>query len=89
MSKRCIIEKTEQVGKSGFRGKSNMARESYFVLDCSLYSNSIAEIIVAFNQIGWGYSNNRKEFLPLHDDDVFNWESQPLSVNELLSIISD
>ena len=66
-----------------------MARESYFVLDCSLYSNSIAKIILAFNQIGWGYSDNQKEFLPLHDDDDFNWESQPLSVNELLSIISD
>lgn len=66
-----------------------MARESYFVLDCSLYSNSIAKIILAFNQIGWGYSDNQKEFLPLHDDDDFNWESQPLSVNELLSIISN
>ena len=66
-----------------------MAREAYFVLDCSLYSNSIAKIILAFNQIGWGYSDNQKEYLPLHDDDNFNWESQSLSVTELLSIISD
>ena len=66
-----------------------MAREAYFVLDCSLYSNSIAKIILAFNQIGWGSSDNQKEYLPLHDDDNFNWESQSLSVTELLSIISD
>ena len=66
-----------------------MAREAYFVLDCSLYSNSIAKIIMAFNQIGWSYSANQKEYLPLHDDDNFNWESQPLSDTELLSIISD
>ncbi len=67
-----------------------MAREAYFVLDCSLYSNSIAKIVMAFNQIGWGYSGVQKEFLPLNDEeDGFNWETQPLTVEELLSMISE
>ena len=67
-----------------------MARESYFVFDCSLYSNSIAQIIQAFNRIGWGYSGDQKEFLPLHDEeDGFNWETQALSDEELFSIISE
>ncbi len=66
-----------------------MAREADIILDCSLYSNSIALIISAFNQIGWGYSDKQKEYLPLHDDDNFNWETHTLSVDELLSIISD
>lgn len=67
-----------------------MAREAYFVLDCSLYTDSIAEVISAFHRIGWGYSGDQKEFLPLHDEeDGFNWERQPLAAEELLSLISE
>lgn len=64
-----------------------MARESYLVLNCSLYSESIAEVISAFNKIGWGFAE-KKEYLPLHDNDDFDWQSGLLSAEEVLSLIS-
>lgn len=67
-----------------------MAREAYFVLDCSLYTDSIAEVISAFHRIGWSDPGDQKEFLPLHDEeDGFNWERQPLTAEELLSLVSE
>lgn len=66
-----------------------MAREAYFTIDCSLYSSSIAEIILAFNKIGWGYSENVIEYLPLHDDDMFEWKSEHITIEELLSIVTN
>lgn len=66
-----------------------MAREASFTIDCSLYSNSIAEIILAFNKIGWGYSDNVIEYLPLHDDDMFEWKSENITIEELLSIVTN
>ncbi len=66
-----------------------MAREASFTIDCSLYSSSIAEIISAFNKIGWGYQGDVKEYLPLHDDDMFEWQSETITIDELLSIITN
>lgn len=66
-----------------------MAREASFMIDCSLYSSSIAEIILAFNKIGWSYSENVIEYLPLHDDDMFEWKSENITIEELLSIVTN
>ena len=66
-----------------------MAREASFTIDCSLYSSSIAEVISAFNKIGWGYSDNVRDYLPLHDDDMYEWQAEAISIEELLSIITN
>ncbi len=65
-----------------------MAREADFMMDCSSYSNSIAQIIAAFNQIGWSYSGEQIEYLPLHDHDSFDWQKKTISVEELFSMLS-
>ncbi len=65
-----------------------MAREADFTIDCSSYSNSITQIIDALNRIGWGYSDEQIEYLPLHDNDSFDWQKKTISVEELFSIIS-
>lgn len=66
-----------------------MAREAYLILDCSLYTGSIAEMIRAFQQIGWDFADGQAEYLPLHDDDMFDWQAAPLSAEEVLAIISE
>ena len=66
-----------------------MARESCFVLDCSLYTDSIVQLIRAFHQIGWSCFGDRKAFLPLHDDDNFDWQTLPITDEELLSLIAE
>ena len=66
-----------------------MAREAYLILDCSLYTDSIAEIIRAFQQIGWDFADGQTEYLPLHDDDMFDWQAAPLSDAELFALIAE
>lgn len=66
-----------------------MGRQASLTLDCSLFSASIADIITAFNQIGWGYQGDIKEYLPLHDDDMFDYRADPISVGELLELINE
>ena len=66
-----------------------MAREAHFIIDCSLYTDSIAEIIRTFQLIGWDFADGQAEFLPLHDDDMFDWQSEPLSAEEVLAIVTE
>ena len=65
-----------------------MSREADLIIDCSSYSNNITKVIEALNKIGWSYSNKQMEYLPLHDNDSFDWQKEPLSVEKLFSIIS-
>ena len=65
-----------------------MAREADFIIDCSSYSGSITKIIDALNKIGWNYSKDGQiEYLPLNDNDCFDWQKDSLSTEELFSII--
>ena len=66
-----------------------MAREAHFIMNCSSYTDSIAEIIRAFQLIGWRFADGQTEFLPLHDDDMFDWQSEPLSAEEVLAIVTE
>ena len=59
-----------------------MAREASLTMDLSLYSDSIAEILTAMHGIGWECTG---EYLPLHDDDLFDWQDG-LSAAELLAL---
>ena len=66
-----------------------MAREAYLILDCSLYTDSIAEIIRAFQQTGWEFADGKAEYLPLHDDDMFDWQAAPVPAEEVLAIVTE
>lgn len=65
-----------------------MARESMLILNCSSYSKEITDIIKLFNKIGWVFKNEKMEYLPLNDDDMYSWQHEPLSYDKLFSIIS-
>ena len=64
-----------------------MSREAYFTLDLSLYSENITDIIAAFNNAGWGWRDEVKEYLPLHDDDMFDYQEEQIPVEQLFSVI--
>lgn len=65
-----------------------MSRSASLSLDCSLYSSSITNIITLFNKIGWGFIDNQMEYLPVNDNDMFDWQKEPLSLEKLFSVIS-
>ena len=65
-----------------------MAREAILTIDCSLYSDSIAKIIKLFNEIGWVYTDNQMEYIPLNDNGMFVWVKEQLSFESLFSIIA-
>lgn len=41
-----------------------------------------------FNKIGWGFADNQMEYLPIHDNDMFDWKKESLSLEKLFSVIS-
>ncbi|MGN0607946.1 MAG: hypothetical protein ACI4J6_01970 [Oscillospiraceae bacterium] len=65
-----------------------MARESMLILDCSSHSKEIIDVIKLFNKIGWAFKNEKMEYLPLNDGDMYNWQEEPLSHDNLFSIVS-
>lgn len=65
-----------------------MAREAILSINCESYSDSIVDIIVLLNKIGWGYKDDQIEYLPLNDNDMFDWRKEPLSLEKLFSVIS-
>ena len=66
-----------------------MAREALLTIDCSSYSKDIADIIMLLNKIGWGYAGNQMEYLPLNDNDMFDWKKEALSLEKLFAVISE
>lgn len=65
-----------------------MAREALLTINCNSYSSDIVDIIKLFNHIGWVFSNNQMEYLPLKDNDLFGWKCETLSYEKLFSIVS-
>lgn len=65
-----------------------MAREPMLILDCSSYSKEITNIIKLFNEIGWVFKNEKMEYLPLNDGDMYCWQEESLSYDKLFSIVS-
>ncbi len=68
-----------------------MAREAILEINCSRYSERIADIINLFNELGWKYYDDEKkvEYLPLGDDDDFDWKKRFLSENEIKELINN
>lgn len=64
--------------------------EALMTLDCSDYSESIADVLKIFQQIGWYIYNlqGKVEYLPIGDDDEYDWQCDEISESELYDIIS-
>lgn len=67
-----------------------MAREAILEINSSRYSKRIIDIINLLNELGWKYYDTEKniEYLPLGDDDDFDWQKNFLSENQLHELIN-
>jgi len=65
--------------------------ETLITLNCSGYSEKIVDILKIFQQIGWDIYNlqGKVEYLPLGDDDEYNWQCEKISEIEFFDIVSD
>ncbi len=66
-----------------------MGRDASMEISFSRSFNKISDLIILFNEIGWNYynENNKVEYLPIGDDDDFDWQSDTLSEKQLVEII--
>ena len=64
--------------------------EATMILDCSSYSDNIIEILKKFKQIGWDIHRQQgeTEFLPVGDDDMYEWQCEKISEIKLYEIVS-
>ena len=67
-----------------------MSREAMLEINCSRYSEKIIDIISLFNKMGWKYFNSKGEveYLPLGDDDDYDWQKSVLSDDEVREVIN-
>lgn len=65
--------------------------EASMILNLSSYSENIIDIIKIFQQIGWDIYNpqGKVEYLPIGDDDMFDWQHDKISLIKLYDIISE
>ena len=65
--------------------------ESLIIFDCSDYSKSIVDVLKMFQQIGWQIFNpqNKVEYLPVGDDDNYDWQVDDISESDVFDIISN
>ena len=63
--------------------------ETLMTLDCSNYSENIVDVLKIFEQIGWYIYNpqGKVEYLPIGDDDEYDWQCDDKSESELYNII--
>lgn len=68
-----------------------MGREAILEVNCSRYSEKIIDVVRLLNELGWKYYDDEKniEYLPLNDDDDFNWQKNYLSENQLQELINN
>lgn len=68
-----------------------MAREAILEINCSRYSERIIDVINLFNEVRWKYYDAEKniEYLPLGDNDDFDWQKKFLSEKELKELINN
>lgn len=68
-----------------------MAREALIEINCNRYSEKIIDVINLFNELGWKHYNSEEkiEYLPLGDNDDFDWQNNFLSEKELQELIND
>ncbi len=50
--------------------------EALMTLDCSDYSESIADVLKIFQQIGWYIYNpqEKPQYLPIGEDEEYDWQ---------------
>ena len=65
--------------------------EASITLNCSSYSDNIVDILKLFQQIGWDIYNphGKVEYLPVGDDDMYDWQCEEISEIKLFNIISE
>lgn len=65
--------------------------EVVLTLNCSDYSESIVDILNIFQQIGWNIYNSegKVEFLPIGNDDDYNWQCEKISESSFRNIIAN
>lgn len=68
-----------------------MARELILEINCSGYSERIMDVINLLNELGWKYYDAQKsvEYLPLGDNDNFDWRKKHLSEKQLQELIDN
>ena len=64
--------------------------EAFITINCSNYSDNIIDIINLFQEIGWEIYNSKGEieFLPIGDDDKYDWQREKMSVENFYEIVS-
>lgn len=65
--------------------------EALMTLDFSNYSESIGDILKIFQKIGWDIYNpqGKIEYLPIGDDDEYDWQCEDISEDKMYDIISE
>lgn len=65
--------------------------EALITLDCSSYSENIEDVLRIFQQIGWNIYNpqGNVEYLPVGDNDAYDWQCEKMSENKLYNIVSN
>lgn len=66
-----------------------MSREASLEIKLNRDSVNPIELLKDFKTIGWWFRNGIMEYLPLDDNDMFNWTESPLSEEKLFSIITE
>ena len=64
--------------------------ESLIILNCSAYSKNLVDVLKIFQQIGWSIYNQqgKVEYLPIGDDDEYDWQCEEMSEIKLYDVIS-
>ena len=65
--------------------------EASITINGSCYSDSIIEFVKAFKKAGWDIYNSQGEieYLPIGDNDKFEWMCEKITETQLYTIITD
>ena len=65
--------------------------EAVMEINCSGYSDNMIEVLKIFKQIGWDVYNpqGEVEYLPVGDDDMYNWQCEKMPESKLYDIVSE
>lgn len=65
-----------------------MGREASFELNCSAFSGSVTDFIKLLGSLGWSCydADNSAEYLPLGDNDSFDWQIGEVTESTLYSV---
>lgn len=66
-----------------------MAIEAMIEINFARFSLKITDVINVFEKVGWKYINadNKVEYLPIGDDDDYDWQEEYMSKEELKTLI--